>query len=90
MIEEYDFRKEYRIGNVFKYKNCYLRVEENESFTCEKCFFYVKNYIYEKLTDCITCCKQLSLCSSFFRLDNKEIIYKRLSEIEELILKGSD
>lgn len=88
MIEEYDFRKEYRIGNVFKYKNCCLTVEENED--CTKCFFHVKNYIYEKSTDWVTCCKQLSLCSSFFRLDKKEVIYKRLSEIEELILKGSD
>ena len=82
--------KEYKIGAIIKYKNHFLRVEEENK--CQKCFFNKKKCSDETIISsiCIRPINEIPSCSCFARLDNKEIIYKRLLEIEELILKGSD
>ena len=71
--------KEYKVGEIFKYKDCYLRVQECGD--CRKCFFNIENYPFVKLTDRL-CFKDKNIksnCSSFARYDGKEVIYKRLS-----------
>ncbi len=84
--------EEYKVGEVFKYKDYYLRVEEERTFSCKECFFHFDNYPYIKIKE-NTCCRTMNhslLCTKINRADKTNIIFKKLSDIEHLILKGSD
>lgn len=78
---------EHKVGKTFKYKNSYILV--SEGIECLKCFFDYVNYPYiaeEKKNK--MCYRKNLTCSSRSRLDNKDVYYKEITEIEYLMLKG--
>lgn len=79
----------YKAGQVFKYKKSYILVAEGKE--CLKCFFDYVNYPYiaeEKKNK--MCYRKNLTCSSRSRLDNKDVYYKEITEIEYLMLKGKE
>lgn len=82
-------RKEYKVGEVFKYKDYYLRVEQERTFSCKECFFHFDNYPYEKNKE-TNCCRMINnnlVCTRTNREDYTNVVFKKISEIECLILK---
>lgn len=78
---------EYKVGEVFKHKESYVLVEEGNS--CENCFFNFEDYPYVDLKKKDKVCYRKNLtCSSRSRLDNTDVYYKEITEIEYLMLKG--
>lgn len=78
---------EYKAGQVFKYKKKYLLVTEGKE--CFRCFFDYENYPYkEQEKKNKLCYRKKIYCGSRSRLDNTDVYYKEISEIEYLILKG--
>ena len=71
--------KKYKIGEVFKHNQDWLIVEKN--YLCKGCYFDKKgNCEMEKDILCISSDKE----------NSDPIIFTKISEIEALILKGSD
>lgn len=80
---------EYKVGETFKHKGSYVLVTEGRE--CLKCFFDYINYPYiEQEKKNKMCYRKILTCSSSSRSDNTDVYYKEISEIEYLILKGSD
>ncbi|MFR4518481.1 MAG: hypothetical protein ACLT40_00780 [Fusobacterium sp.] len=71
--------KKYKIGEIFKHGQDWLIVEKNN--LCKGCYF-------DKKGDCEM--EEDTLCISSDRENSAPIIFAKISEIEALILKGSD
>ena len=71
-------------NEIIKFENHYLIVKENESGTCEKCFFnnYELNGGYAFNIQCT------KYNSPNYTDTDYDIIYEKLSEIEVMILTG--
>lgn len=77
----------FKIGEVFKYKKHFLQVVNDGG--CELCFFNWRNYPYDNEQDSRMCYRTfLYECAIFNEMYN--VVFKEISEIEYLILKGSD
>lgn len=72
------FNKEFKVGEIVKFKQDYLRVVT--STMCEECYFY----------DNVCTCPKLILCTRVTRSDKKDIIFEEISKIEALILQGDN
>lgn len=80
----------YKVGNIFKHKKHYLIVKKGTS--CSNCFFVYEKYPYTAdVKETKICYRPKSVkCSSISRDDYTDVYYEEISEIEVLILKGSD
>lgn len=71
--------KKYKIGEIFKHNQDWLIVEKSK--LCKGCYF-------DKKGNCEM--EEEILCISYDLEDSSPIIFTKISEIEALILKGSD
>ena len=71
--------KKYKVGEVFKHNQDWLIVKKNK--LCKGCYF-------DNQGDCEM--EEDTLCISSDSEDSAPIIFKKINEIEALILKGSD
>lgn len=73
--------KEYKVGEIFKYNGNKLISKKAYVNKCENCFFDLGD-------DCL--CPDYIVCDASLREDETSTYFRELSEIEYLILKGSD
>lgn len=71
--------KKYKVGEIFKHNQDWVIVEKNP--LCKGCYF-------DNQGDCEM--EEDTLCISSDREGSIPIIFTKISEIEALILKGSD
>ena len=76
-----DKYKEYKVDEIFKYNSNKLISKKAYANRCENCFFDL-GY------DCL--CPTYIVCDASIREDKTNVYFRELSEIEYLILKGSD
>ena len=74
-----NIEKKYKVGEIFKHNQDWLIVEKNK--LCKGCYF-------DKNGNCEM--EKEILCMSYDIENSAPIIFAKISEIEALILKGSD
>lgn len=68
-----EYRSYVDIGEIFKYKDSYLRAVELTGHSCSDCYFAYS-------TECDN-----APCGTF---DSSNVMFQKLSEIEALVLQG--
>ena len=64
--------KEYKIGDTIEYDGTRLKVVEDLSMSCEKCYFYCIGRCKSRTKEIS---KQIGVCEAYERSDKNYIIY---------------